>query len=98
METDNATSCNLLALQCSTFPYTFSQMVYDNNNKPIDFFILDTNEAFAKLLDLKREDVIDHNASDFFPDLQMTDNHGLRHTPGSRKAVSPKSMKTIRRR
>jgi PAS domain S-box len=78
METDNSASCNLLALQSSTFPYTFSEMVYDEKNIPIDFFILDTNDAFAKLLDLGREDVINHNASDFFPDLLMTDNHWLK--------------------
>jgi PAS domain S-box-containing protein len=77
MENDNSASCNMLALQCSTFPYTYSKIIFDKDNNPIDFFILDTNAAFAKLLHLAREDVINHNASDFFPDLQVTDNHWL---------------------
>jgi PAS domain S-box-containing protein len=78
MDTDNSTSCNLLALQSSTFPYTFSQMLYTKDNQPIDFFILDANEAFAKLLNLNREEVINHKASDFFSDLLLTDNHWLK--------------------
>lgn len=42
------------------------QMIYDKNNNPIDYKILDVNTSYEKLLGLKKDDVINKLASEAY--------------------------------
>ncbi|UMZ74170.1 SpoIIE family protein phosphatase [Natranaerofaba carboxydovora] len=49
--------------------FFYSRMVYDEDNKPIDYIFLKVNYAFEILTDLSSEEVIDKRAKEIFPDI-----------------------------
>ncbi len=65
------------ALQCTTFSYTYCRIILGTARRPIDYEILDANDAFASLLGLKAKDVVGHRASDFFLDIAVTERRWL---------------------
>ena len=48
------------------------EIVLDEEGKPVDYRFLEVNDAFEKMLGLKREQVVGRLASDLFPQLQQS--------------------------
>ncbi len=55
-------------------PIAFAQhkVIYDENEKPVDYIFLDVNKKFEEIAGLSREDLIDKRASEVLDDI--TDN------------------------
>jgi len=50
----------------ATSGIAFHRIVYDNNNKPINYIITDINPRYEKILDIKRENVINKLATEAY--------------------------------
>lgn len=52
---------------------SYNKLIVDKNNIPIDFTVLDINEALLKSMDMKRDEIIGKKGSEIFPFLNATD-------------------------
>jgi len=50
--------------------FAYHKMVLDDHGKPIDYIILDVNDAFAEMTGLKKEDVIGKRITDVLPGIE----------------------------
>jgi PAS domain S-box-containing protein len=50
--------------------YAHCKMIFDENNRPIDWIYLEVNDAFEKLTGLKKKDVIGKKATEAIPGLK----------------------------
>ncbi|ADI73297.1 putative PAS/PAC sensor protein [Methanohalobium evestigatum Z-7303] len=46
------------------------EIIYDSNNNPVDYRIIDTNPAYESIIGLKREDVSGKKASDIYGTIE----------------------------
>jgi PAS domain S-box-containing protein len=63
----------------ASFGFVYHKLVYNDKGGVIDFQILEVNRAFEDLSGLKRQDIINKNASEVFPhsSLREWDYHAL---------------------
>ncbi len=52
--------------------FAYCKMIFDRNEKPIDFVYLEVNDAFEKLTGLKRENVVGLKVSETIPNIKET--------------------------
>ncbi len=50
--------------------FAFCKMIFDEENKPVDFVYLEVNDAFEKITGLKKETVIGKKVTDAIPDIK----------------------------
>ncbi|MFH0813960.1 MAG: PAS domain S-box protein, partial [Pseudomonadota bacterium] len=50
--------------------YAFCKMLFDKENKPVDFIYIDVNDAFEKLTGLRKEDVIGKRVTEVIPSIK----------------------------
>lgn len=50
--------------------FAYCKMIFDRNNKPIDFVYLEINNAFEKLTGLKRKNVLGKRVTKFIPGIK----------------------------
>ncbi len=51
--------------------FAFCQMIFDQQNKPVDFVYLEINNAFEKITGLKRETVVGKKVTEAIPGLEI---------------------------
>ena len=52
--------------------YAFCKMLFDEDNKPVDFIYIDINDAFEKLTGLRKEDVIGKRVTEAIPGIKVS--------------------------
>ena len=50
--------------------FYLSQVIFDNDGKPIDFAYLDVNPAFERMMGLPRDQIVGHRAKELVPGLK----------------------------
>ncbi|MBN2591728.1 MAG: PAS domain S-box protein, partial [Sedimentisphaerales bacterium] len=50
--------------------FALHEIVFDENNNPVDYLFIDINPAFEKLTGLKRDEIINKKASEVLPDIE----------------------------
>ncbi len=53
--------------------YAFHKVIYDENEKPIDYIFLEVNPAFENYTGLKAKDVLNKKVTDVLPEIQKDD-------------------------
>ncbi len=51
----------------------YDHVIYDENNNPVDYVILDVNKAYEKLMGMKREDVIGKRSCQVYEEMPFKD-------------------------
>ncbi len=53
--------------------FAYHQIVTDDNGNPVDYIFLEVNDAFERMLGLKKQDVIGRRVTDAIPDIRKSD-------------------------
>ncbi len=56
-------------LQVAPFGYACHQMIFDEDQKPVDYVFLEVNRAFEKITGLHQRDIVGKRVTDILPDL-----------------------------
>jgi PAS domain S-box-containing protein len=51
--------------------YAFCQMVFDDENRPVDFIYIEVNDAFQRLTGLKKSDVVGKRVTEAIPTIKQ---------------------------
>lgn len=54
--------------------FAYCEMIFDNEDKPVDFVYLEVNDAFEMLTGLKREMVVGKKVTEVIPDIEKTNS------------------------
>lgn len=55
--------------------FTYNKVITDEDNKPVDYVVLDVNESFENYLGVKKEKTVGRNIKDIYPNInEMTPN------------------------
>ena len=58
--------------------FTYNKIILDKNRKPVDYIILEANNAFEKMVRKKREDILERKHTELFIDYHEDDDEWIK--------------------